>query len=588
MSADGWITLVVLVAAVALMASERVQPAVAMVGAVIVLVTLDVLKLEDAFLGFANDALVTIAALYVIAHAAETTGLTTVLSPLFGRPRGERANLVRILGITATASAFVPNTPLVQAMAPQVADWTRRNRLSASRYLMPMSYAALLGGMVTLIGTSTNLTVAGLMQKAKMAPMGLFEITKVGLPVAVVGVVVLVLVLPVVLPKRKGTLEQLGEGREFTVEMVVPPGSPLAGQTVEEAGLRHLEGVFLFEIERGRRVIAPARPDEALEEDDRLIFAGNVAQILDLQRIRGLVSAEQRHFDLGRGGLEQRFYEAVVGANSGLAGTTLKRAGFRSQYGAAVLAIHRAGQRLPAKLGEVVLRPGDVLIVLGEEDFASRWGDRGDFLVIAPVGGTNPIRTSRAPVVGTIVLAMVVLATTGAMPLAKGALLAALLVVVLRILSPREARFALDLDVLVLIGASVGLSTAIQQSGLAAELARLLTDASAGLGPTAALAGVLVATTILTGLISNNAAAALMFPIGVALARGFGADARPFVFAIALAASIDFMTPVGYQTNALIYSMGGYRFLDFTRVGAPVTVVSLALATVLIPVAWPF
>lgn len=587
MSWEAWFTLAVVIATVAFMMTERWPPSVVMLAAVIVLFLTGVVDASQAFVGFSSEAPIIIAGLYVLAGAAEATGAMSVLADWLGRDRGERRNLARLLGITAGFSSIMNNTTVVAAVAPPVVDWSRRQRLSPSRYLMPTSFAALLGGLVTAIGTSTNITVSGQMVQAGMTPIGFFEITKVGLPVAIAGIVVMVATLPLLLPRRKDAFEEMAEdAREYVVQMVVADG-PVEGKTVEEAGLRHLQGVFLVEIERDGDRIAPVIPDERLEAGDRLTFAGNVDMVLDLQKMRGLDSAEQQHFDLGDAGMGQRFFEAVIGVTSSLVGETLKDTDFRAKYNGAVVAIHRDGERVGDKLGSVVLRSGDVLVVLADPAFRRTWGRRSDFLAIAPLGGTNPIRSKKAWWVYAIGLAIVLLAGVDVLPLVKLAVAAPLLLLAFRILSPSEARQSIDLNVIVLIAAAFGLGAAVSASGLAEQIAHLFVWALGSFGPRGALLAIFLATMVLTTLISHNAAAILMCSIGFATAAGFGIDARPFAIAIAVAASTDFLTPVGYQTNTMVMGLGGYRFTDFAKVGFPISICVILVANVVIPLFWP-
>lgn len=587
MSWEAWFTLAVVIATVAFMMTERWPPSVVMLAAVIVLFLSGVVDASQAFVGFSSEAPIIIAGLYVLAGAAEATGAMSVLADWLGRDRGERRNLARLLGITAGFSSIMNNTTVVAAVAPPVVDWSRRQRLSPSRYLMPTSFAALLGGLVTAIGTSTNITVSGQMVQAGMTPIGFFEITKVGLPVAIAGIAVMVATLPLLLPRRKDAFEEMAEdAREYVVQMVVADG-PVDGKTVEEAGLRHLQGVFLVEVERDGDRIAPVTPDERLEAGDRLTFAGNVDMVLDLQKMRGLDSAEQQHFDLGDAGMGQRFFEAVIGVTSSLVGETLKDTDFRAKYNGAVVAIHRDGERVGGKLGSVVLRSGDVLVVLADPAFRRTWGRRSDFLAIAPLGGTNPIRSKKAWWVYAIGLAIVLLAGVDVLPLVKLAVAAPLVLLAFRILSPSEARQSIDLNVIVLIAAAFGLGAAVSASGLAEQIAHLFVWALGSFGPRGALLAIFLATMVLTTLISHNAAAILMCSIGFATAAGFGIDARPFAIAIAVAASTDFLTPVGYQTNTMVMGLGGYRFTDFAKVGFPISICVIVVANVVIPLFWP-
>jgi di/tricarboxylate transporter len=499
----------------------------------------------------------------------------------------ERRDLARVVVPATAGSGFVANTPLVALLAPRIVAWCRRTGRSPSRYLMPLSHAAVFGGVITVLGTSTNITVSGLLRESGQDPLEVFEITPVGLPLAVLGVGLLLLVSPWLLPRRLSPSEaDTAATREFTLEMQVAPASSLAGRTVAEAGLRNLEDFFLLELERDEAVTAPVAPDHELAEGDRLTFAGAVSRVLDLQRIPGLESAEQRHFSIVGSGARAT-YEVVIGEGSPLAGRTLKEVGFRGRYGGAVFAIHRAGERIPAKLGEVRLHVGDLLLVLADHGFRERWQDSHDFLVVSPLDGGVPVRREHGLIVELTLLALIVVAGTGLLGLLEASLLAAGGLVVGRVISLPEARRAIDFDVILMIAASFGLGAAMSESGLAQELGRLLVRASESVGDIGILAAVLVATMLLTELLSNNAAAVLMFPIAMVSAAEAGLEPRAFAVAILIGASCSFLTPIGYQTNLLVYGMGGYRFLDFTRLGAPLTVLTIAVSLVAIPIAFP-
>ncbi|HEU5300690.1 MAG TPA: SLC13 family permease [Acidimicrobiia bacterium] len=594
MSADAWFTLAVVVVTIALMVSERVQPSVVMLSAVIVLMVGETIDEAQAFSGFSNAAPITVAALYVLAGATETTGALQGLTEriLGGRRRGpsgsggDRQDLARVVVPGALASGLIANTPLVSMVAPRIVAWARRTDRSPSRFLMPFSFAAVFGGVITVIGTSTNVTVSGLLTESGRVPLDVFEITPVGLPIALIGVLALVLLTPILLPRRRspGEIDEGGE-REYTVEMLVEPSSPLVGRTITDAGLRNLVGVYLVEIERDGRHLGPVAPDEVLVDGDRLMFAGNIGRVLDLQKLAGLVPAGQQHFSLSENA--GATFEVVVAEGSPLIGSTLKEVDFRARYGAAVIAIHRSAERLVAKLGEVRLRPGDLMLVLGDPDFARRWRGRDDFLLVSAVEGGAPLRRNRARAVELITLALIVVSGAGVLSLLKTSLLAALACLAVGAITPGEARRAVNFDIVVLIAASFGLGAAMQESGLAAEIARGLVDLTTPLGDIGVLAGVLLATMILTELLSNNAAAVLMFPVALATAAGSGLAFRPFVLAIIIGASCSFLTPIGYQTNLLVFGMGGYKFRDFTRLGAPLTLVTFVASLVLIPIAFP-
>lgn len=588
MSLEAWITLGVVVVIIVVMAREIVQPAAAVLAGAVLLMLLGVTTPEQAFAGFSNEAPIIIASLLVLARAVDLSGiLQPVVAFLFGGVAGARALLARLLVPVTASSGFLTNTTVVAMTVPPIIELSRRRNLAASRFLIPVSYAAVLGGVITTIGTSTNLTVSGLLSREGMAPLELFEITPVGLPVALAGVAVIILLAPRLLPDRGDRRPALDEStREFTVSMRILEGGPLDGQSVESGGLRHLHGVFLVEIEREGQAIAPVTPTEVLRGGDLLTFVGRVDDIVDLQRMRGLVSSERSQLEQ-LGGRAHVFYEVVIG-QSDLVGGTLRDAGFRARYNAAVLAIHRQGQRLEAKLGDVTLRLGDTLLVLADAGFRDRWRDSRDFLLIAPLSGVPPTRSGKAPLVAVIAVGFVVLTGLGVVGLLQGALLVALALVGTRALTVAEARRAIDLNLVVLVAAAFGLGAAVDASGLGTAAAQAMLTVLAPFGLLAALAGVYVATVMLTELVSNNAAAVLLFPVAVATAVGLDVDPRPFVIAVLFGASMAFLTPVGYQTNLMVYGLGNYRFLDFTRLGAPVTLVAGVIVITLVPIFFPF
>lgn len=595
MTLDAWITLVVTVVTIALLAMDRFPPALVMGGAVTALLVANVIDEDGALAGFANDAPVTVAALYILAGAAEITGALDGLTSraLGSTPGGDpaerhRRQLARIAYPSMAASAFIANTPLVAMLAPRVLAWCERTGRSASRYLMPLSYAVIFGGCITVVGTSTNLVVNGLLRDADLKPFKVFEITPAGLPIALTGVALIVLLAPRLLPVRSAPNESLRAMREFTVEMVVTRQSPLAGKTVAEAGLRNLQGVFLIEIERDRHTIAPVGPEQMLEEGDRLTFAGNVGRVLDLQRTPGLSSAEERHFTSVGKSLERRFFEAVVGESSPLIGRTLKDADFRSHYGGAVLAIHRAGERIPGKLGEVRMRTGDVLVIVADPGFWYRWTDHPDFLVVTPLFGRVPPRREKAWIVQLLTLAMIVVAGAGVLNLLQASLLVAMALIGFGVITPAEAKRAVDIDVILLMATSFGLGIAMQDSGLAEDIAHLMVTVFKPLGDVGILGGVLIATMLMTELLSNNAAAVLMFPIALATTEAVpGLQFRPFALAILFGATLSFLTPIGYQANTLVWGMGGYKYRDFSRLGAPLTLATAIAVLVLVPIVMP-
>ena len=587
MSPEAWFTLVVLVLLIAGLAREMVEPAVAVLGATILLLLSGIIDAGQAFSGFSNEAPIIVAALLVFARAAAVTGAVgQVLERVFGGSGGSRWALPRLVFPVAGLSAFLNNTTLVAMTVPGILDACRRRGLAPSRFLIPISFAAVLGGVVTTIGTSTNLTVSGLLRNAGMPPLSLFELTPVGLPIAAAGCLVIVFLAGRLLPQRgaAGAPGADAAARGFTVSLRIQSGGSADGKTVDEAGLRHLQGVFLVEIERDARLIAPVAPTELLSAGDILTFVGRVDDVVDLHQMRGLESTEARQIDQLAGG-GHAFYEAVVGSE--LVNLTLREIGFRARYGAAVLAIHRSGQRIDAKLGDVRLRLGDTLLLLGDREFQARFRDGRDFLLISSLRAAPPASERKAWIVAAIGVGFIAVTGLGLVPILQAALAAALLVLVTGVLTVRQARDAIDLNIVVLIAAAFGLGAAVETSGLGGTAADLIVGVMTPFGAIGALAAVLVATMLLTELISNNAAAVLAFPVAVAAAAATGSDPRPFVIAVTLGASLSFLTPIGYQTNLMVYSLGGYRFGDFSRLGAPINVVVIALSLILIPIFFP-
>jgi di/tricarboxylate transporter len=581
LSFEAWLTLAVVVAMLVALAREVAPPAALVLAATVTLLITGVIDETEAFAGFSNPAPLTVAALYVLARGAEKTGLMgPLVARLLGnRPRVGRGTLARTLFPAAGISAFINNTPLVAMLIPEVTSWCAKRGISPSRLLLPLSYAAILGGTITVIGTSTNLVVSGLLEESGREPFSLFEITPVGGASALVGLALLVGIVPALLPTRRGAEQALTEEmREFVVEMEVEPSGRLEGASVEDAGLRHLAGVHLVEIERGDRLISPVPPTTLLSGGDRLTFVGQADLVVDLQRTAGLRSAEDKHL-LAVESPQHTFFEAVIGASSSLVGRTLIESDFRARFGAAVVAIHRAGSRVRGKLGEVQLRVGDTLLLLADRDFRSRWRESGDFLLVARLGGAPPSATRKAPIVAVTALAVIVLAGFEVLSILQLALLAAAVMIVAQVLTVGEARNAIDLDVIVLIAAAFGVGAAIESTGLAATVAGGLVDLLGPLGELGIVLGVVVATSLLTEVITNNAAAVVIFPIAIAVAAEAGLDPRAMAIAIAVTASSSFLTPLGYQTNTMVYGPGGYRFTDYLRAGIPLNIAVVAVIT---------
>ena len=569
-------------------------------GAVVACGLAGILALPEMFIGFTNTGMLTIAALFVVAAGVRETGALEVLGKaLLGNVR-TLPGVMRKLGISVPLlSAFLNNTPVVAMFIPMLSQWCAKHRVSPSRLFIPLSYMSILGGMTTLIGTSTNLVVQGMMAEAaarnsdfaeSLRPMGLFEIGAVGIPCAILGIAYLLVFSGRILPARIDMLEEIGTSpREYLAEMRVGPECRMIGQHVEEAGLRHLHGLFLAEIIRDGEIIAPVQPDHVIEADDVLTFTGVLNTIVELEKKQGLIPVADPDYEHELSELRERMLsEAVVSPTSPLIGQSISDSNFRAHYNAAVVAVHRGGARLARRLGDIVLQSGDTLLLQTGPHFAEAHRNNRDFFLVSGVSDSKPPRYDRAGLSLALLGILIVLLTTQLIPTVLAAFLIAGAMIAGGCISVAEARASLELQTLFAIAGAIALGQALLNSGAVHAIAETTVGTLGGWGPYAVLAGIAVLTMLFTEIVTNTAAAALMFPLAVATAVSLGVDPRPFAMVVALIASASFLTPIGYQTNLMVYGPGGYRFSDFARVGLPLSVLILLLATVLAPMVWPF
>lgn len=582
------LTAIVLCGVLGLILFVQRSPDMAMLGGVIVLLATGVLSPAEAFSGMANQGMLTVAALFVVAAAMERTGaLSAVLERVLGRPRSLTAAQWRVMALPAALSAVMNNTPVVALMVPAIRDWAKKNRLSVSKLLMPMNDAVVLGGLCTLIGTSTNVIVSGLVAEQTGSPLAMFDITRLGVPLLAAGSVYILTASRFLLKDRRPAMSESDDPRQYSLEMLVEDGGPLIGRTIEEAGLRGLAGLFLMEIDRDDHVIAAVAPTERLEAGDRLVFVGEVDSVVDLQRIRGLRPATDQVFKLDDPRSERILVEAVVSNSCPMVGRTIRQGRFRSTYDAVVIAVARNGERLKMKMGDVALEPGDTVLVEASPQFVERQRSSRDFYLVSEVHASPTPRHDRSWVALTILAGMVTAAALGIVPMITAAMVAAAAVVITRCLTSSEARRAIEWESLLLIASSFGLARAMETTGLAASIAHS-TIATAGNDPRWVLAAVYLVAMLFTELMSNNAAAVLVFPIAWQAAADLGVNPMPFVMAVTVAASCGFATPMGYQTNLMIYGAGGYRFSDYLRFGGPLNLIVMIVTLLLAPLIWPF
>ena len=588
MSLDAWISLLVTLGCLVTLATTQIGTDMVMVAGLTVLMLARVIAPAEALDGFANESLLSIGALYVVAAGLRETGaLNLVVGRIFGRPKSATSAQARMMLPVAFMGAFMNSTPLVAAFLPYVSDWARQCRISPSKLMIPLSYAAIFGGTCTLIGTSTNLVVNGMLTgQAHLPGMGFFQLAWIGVPCALLGLAYVLYVGRLLLPERIPVFAQVQDAREYTVEMMVAPGGPLAGQTVQAAGLRHLPGLYLIEIERGGELIPAAGPDEVLRGGDRLVFAGVTESVVDLQRINGLTPATDQVFKLSSPRTARTLIEAVVAPSSPMIGKTIREGQFRTVYKAVVIAVARNGKRIEGKIGDIELRAGDTLLLETDREFPARHRNSRDFLLLHSLEGAVVLRHERAYLAWAILLALVLVKGFNLMPLSTAAFCAAGLMIATRCITGTAARRSMNFEVLIAIGASFGIGKALEASGAATNIAHGLLSLAHD-DPFWLLTAIYGGTMLLTEVVTHNAAAVIVFPIALATTRSLGLDFTPFVMAITMAASASFATPIGYATNLMVYGPGGYRFSDFLRFGVPLNLMMWVVTVSIIPHIWP-
>ncbi len=584
---QAWVAIIFTFGVVVVLIFTRFAPHFVLLGAMTLLSAIGILTPAEALSGFSNPGMITVAAMFVVAGGLNASGsIDLLVNRVLGKPTTVRSALVRLLLPVIPLSAFLNNTPVVATMIPAINSWTRRIGIAPSKLMIPLSYGAIVGGTLTMIGTSTNLVVAGQYHALTGENgFGLFAITAVSLPVAIVTVLFMVLLMPRILPNRSGK-RPFANMREFTVEVAVAPGGPLVGLTVEQAGLRDLSQLYLVEIDRGDYVVSAVPSEEVLLGGDRLVFAGETEAISDLLRINGIIASEGNgSTGLARDAAERRLVEVVVSQSCAAIGETVRESRFREQYGAVVVASARNGERIAGNLGNIIIKPGDTLLLEARPAFVTRQRYNKDFLVVNDLDKEAP-RHERALLAWAILLVLVAAAGFGILSMLNAALLGAGAMILTGCLSAKQAEKSLDMTVLLTIAASFSLGMALEKTGAAGAMAQTVVAMSGG-RPWLLLILTYIMVSILTETITNNAAAVLMVPVILAITTHAGLNAEPFMLAIMMAASASFATPLGYQTNLMVYGPGGYRFSDFIKVGVPMNiVVGVATLTVLL-LGWP-
>jgi di/tricarboxylate transporter len=586
MSFNFWITLILLILLTVFLIKEIFPPEVTIFSVLIALVISGVITVKDAFSGFSNEGMLTIGFLFVIVGAIKSTGiLNNFADIIFGKkPSSYPRMLTRILFPVAVLSAFINNTPIVAMAIPSVRKWTAKHDLPISKFLIPICYVTTLGGLCTLIGTSTNLIVHGLMIQSVGSGLGFFELTKIGLPLTIAGTIYLLFFGYKLLPNKKTEVQQLSEhSRDFVIELKVLNNYQGINKSIEEAGLRHLKGLYLFQVERNGRFISPAGPAEIIRENDRLFFTGLPETILELQKTPGLDLLKDSHFDLKNYDSDKiKSFEVVISSSSPLVGQTVKESNFRGIYNAVIIAIHRNGERIKEKIGKIRLKTGDTLIILSDNHFRTNWYHSKDFYLISPINSVDskPKWQAYFSIISFLILLM--LSIFKVMPLISAMGLAAVLLVIAGTISKENVINSVDWTVLLIIASSFGIAIGIEKSGLANFIGREIINFFRPMGIIGIISAIYLITSIYTNFITNNTAAVLMFPIALAVATELNIALLPFAVTIAIGASSSFATPISYQTNMMVYGPGGYKFNDFIKVGVPLQVIMFLITIPLI------
>jgi di/tricarboxylate transporter len=582
MTTDAIIVLIVIVFIIVSLYRNIIGPGFTFTIGIVALGIARILTPTEILSGFANEQIAVIVMLLILGDTIKQSAvIDSTFHKVFKKATTYKQFLVRMTMMVAGFSAFLNNIPLVAIMMPYVTVWSKRNGIAPSKLLIPLSYAAILGGCATLIGTSTNLVVNSLVVDQNiipgLKPLNIFDFSFVGVPMIIIGIVYLVLFSNKLLPSRKDFAETLSDNtREYIAEVRVSEKAHYIGKTIAEAEFRNLKGLFLVEIIRGEEAIKPVTPQTKILSDDILLFAGNTESISDLITSReGLQLAQLGMFSKKP---HTELIEVVVPYNSTLVSKTVKETSFRGKFDSAIIAIHRNGERISGKIGEVRLEAGDVLLLITGEDFAKSMSETQDLYSINNIKEFKTIPLyKRVTLIGGSIAA-ILLAATGVTSLFISLITLLIVLSVMGIASPKDIGKSIDFNLVLVIALSLALGTAMVNTGLADWVSQNTFELLTPLGIVGVMAGIFILTNLLGALVTNKAAVALVFPIALTLAINLNLNPKPFILLVAFAGAASFITPVGYQTNLMIYGPGRYSFKDFFKIGFPLTILYLIAA----------
>lgn len=569
------LVLAILLGIITCLLATRIKPSFIFAGAAFVAFMAGMIELKSVAANFTNSSLLTLILLVLASAALEKTRLISWVSRSISE--GTLGSVVAKLGLsTALLSSFTNNTAVVVSLIGAV----KRNQQHApSKLLIPLSYAAIFGGTLTLIGTSTNLIINSFVEDAGLPSLGFFAPTMIGLAVLFGGVLILI-PLSYFLPNYD---DQSQEDLPYFLEARVEAGSPLVGRSISDNNLRALRKLFLAEVIRNGETVASVDPDFILQAKDRLLFCGDIESVSTLQEIQGLTLFGQHHLN------GQSFVEVVVSSSASFCNKTLKSSQFRERFDAVVVAIRRGHERLEGGLGNIILTAGDTLVLVPGKRFdAERRAHRREFVLINDLDSSAKLDSHKSSLVLIGFVAVIAASLLGIIPIIKGLLGYLLVMLICGIVQINELRRRFPIDIVVIVGSALSIAQLMISSGLSARMGQMFIEAFNGWGVFGALVATYFVTLVLTELVTNNAAAALAFPIGYSMAIGYGVDPMPFIMAVLFGASASFISPYGYQTNLLVYSVGNYKLSDYVRIGVPISLVYSALVLTLIPQFFPF
>lgn len=585
-----WIVLSVLGLLVVALYTEVLRPAFSFLLAIIILLIFGILNPEQALEGFANEQIAVIVMLLILGNLLYKTRVVGLLfNKLFSRSDSPGMFRFKMMTGIGVSSAFLNNTPLVAMFMPHVHSWTSDNGYSPSRFLLPLSYASILGGCITLIGTSTNLIVNGLAVESGEASLGIFDFVWVGLPMLVIGVGYLMLVSTKLLPEKKALVQKLlNKSRKYFLETQVKKGSSLIGKSIEEGGLRNLKGMFIVGIIRNDQLIKPVNPAEILEQDDTLLLAGDPESIADLTK-PSLGLSLPKACDIPLEGRND-IVEVVISHNSRLVGKRVQDSDFRGKYDGAILAIHRNGEKLWGKIGDITLKAGDVLLVLTGKDFEARTEHNPAFYIISKAKEIHNVEWWKVVVLIGGLLSSIALAAFGIVPLFLSLAVLLATVLVIGVANPSEIRRSIDFNLIFIIALGLALGKGMVNSGAATAVAEYFVAAGSGWGIIPLMFGIFIITNLLSAFMTSKAAVAIILPVALSTAHNLtidggavGGELVPaFILLVAFGAAANFVTPIGYQTNLMVYGPGGYSFKDFFKIGLPLTLIYMVVCVVML------